>query len=939
MEENMATYETIGTETFRNWAGVRAAILTPAALQAVPMSRMLLWCGCVVLAMLTPPDLVAQVPAGARTGFDDPARSPSSAQVRTAAHTDVADGAARLLHGIRIGDADIRVDGVLDEPAWHGPAAGGAFVQRDPHSGSPATERTEVRVLYSANALYVGVRAFDSAPDRIRGELVRRDQSSQADEIAVYLDTYDDRRTAFMFAVNPRGSIRDVAYSDDSEYMADPSWDPVWQVRTSIDSLGWSAEFRIPLTQLRFDSRSTTWGLQVHRRIHRTAELAYWAPYTRDASGFVSRFGRIAELEGLTQPRRLEVRPYSVLRGRQQPESTGTSYTPQRQASGDAGFDLQYGITSNLTLDLTVNPDFGQVEADPAIVNLTAFESYLPERRPFFVEGSAFLSRSIAGGQPFYSRRIGRSPQGWAAAPDGGTVQMPETARILGAGKVSGKTAGGWGFGMLGAVTSEARAVLRDDAGAVQSSEPVEPRTYSLFSRLEKDFRQGRHTVGSILTALRRDELEPLSFLPAGAYLGSTDGAHRWGSDQYSLTWNVSASHVHGSTDAIRALQRNSLRYYQRPDARHLDYDPERTSLSGYAASISGGRIAGTWRYTGWYDRVSPGFSMTDLGFQWSADAQSAGLQGMYVRSQPQRMFRNYELNLGAIAYATLGDEITNMYFPFIYAGATLRNNWRVFGNPMNIAWGAKCVTCLRGGPSLRTDARRVHYVGLSTDRRRPVSGSLIVNGDSYFDSPRSSLSITPTLFLRPNPVLNGSLGIGYAAQNNPAQWVGRMTVADGPRYVLGALEQRTLQLTSRVNWTLSPGVSVELYAQPFVSAGSFGAYREVVDPQARRFADRYRVFGSELQCDGRRCEGDVDGDGTNDFGFTRPDFNVRQIRSTMVTRWEYRPGSVLYIAWQHGRSGFDPDGRFGGLDDLRSLAGEPADNTLLVKANYWLSF
>jgi hypothetical protein len=869
------------------------------------------------------------------------AGSPSYAQAQAAAQPSVAAAAAplRLVHGIRVGDGDIRIDGVLDEPAWQGPAAGGEFVQRDPHSGSPATERTEVRVLYSAHAIYVGVRAFDSAPDRIRGELVRRDQTSQADEIAVYLDTYDDRRTAFMFAVNPRGSIRDVAYSDDNEFMADPSWDPVWQVRTSIDSLGWSAEFRIPLTQLRFDGRSATWGLQVHRRIHRAAELAYWAPYTRDASGFVSRFGRITELDGLTQPRRLEVRPYSVLRGRQQPESSGTRYAPRRQGSGDAGFDLQYGITSNLTLDLTVNPDFGQVEADPAIVNLTAFESFLPERRPFFVEGSAFLTRYIAGGQPFYSRRIGRGPQGWAAAPAGGTVQMPETARILGAGKLTGKTAGGWGLGMMGAVTSEARAVLRDEVGAVHGHEAVEPRTYSLFSRLEKDFRQGRHTVGGIVTALRRDELEPLSFLPAGAYLTSADGAHRWGRDHYSLTWNVSASHVHGSTDAIRALQRNSLRYYQRPDARHVDYDPERTSLSGYSASVFSAKVAGTWRYNAWYERVSPGFSMADLGFQWTADVQTAGVQGMYVRSQPRWIFRNYELNLGGIGNATTDEEITNIFFPFIYASATFRNNWRVFGNPMNIAWGANCMTCLRGGPSLRTDTRRVHYLGMSTDRRRRVSGSLTASGSSSFDSPGSSVSIAPTLFLRPNPVLNGSLGIGYFAHDNPTQWVGRVTVAGEPRYVLGALDQRTLQLTSRVNWTLSPRVSVELYAQPFVSAGSYGDYREVADPQARRFADRFRVFGSELQCGARRCEGDSNGDGTADFGFARPDFNVRQVRSTMVTRWEYRPGSVLFIAWQHGRSGFDPDGRFGGLDDLRALSGEPADNTLLIKANYWLSF
>jgi hypothetical protein len=845
------------------------------------------------------------------------------------------------LRGIRVADGDIRLDGVLDEAAWQDAAVGGDFVQREPDSGSPASERTEVRVLYSPHAVYIGVRAHDSAPERIRGELARRDQTTQADEIAVYLDTYHDRRTAFMFAVNPRGAIRDVAYSGDAEYMADASWDPVWQVRTRVDSLGWTAEFRIPLTQLRFDVRNGTWGLQVHRRIHRNAELAYWAPYTRDVAGFVSRFGRVDELHGLSQPRRLELRPYAVMRGRQQPESNGSVWAPARQGSGDGGLDLQYGITSNFTLDLTVNPDFGQVEADPAIVNLTALESYLPERRPFFVEGSGFLSRYIAGGQPFYSRRIGRSPQGYAAPPAGGTVQMPEAAGILGAAKVSGKTSSGLGLGVLGAVTSDAHAVLRDGAGAIAGTEGVEPRTYSLFSRLEKDYRQGAHTIGGLVTALHREEMDATSFLARDAYLASLDGAHRIGTNRYSIEWNVSSSRVSGTTEAISLLQRNALRYYQRPrpdEVRPL-YDSLRTHLSGYSASLTGSKISGTWRYSAWYERVSPGFSISDLGFQWEADEQSGGLNGRYVRSKPQGPFRNYEVALATMSRATTAGELVSLFFPFGYASATFRNNWRVFGNPMNIMWPGQCMTCLRGGPALATDAARVHYLGVSTDRRKPVSGALTVNGNSYFSTPRYMYSIAPTMYLRPSPVLNGSLGVSYAEAHNPSQWVGRMRVDDAPRYVVGALDQRTLQFTGRVNWTLSPGVSVEFYGQPFVSSGHFGAYREVVNPRSRSFAGRYRTFGSELSCDAQRCRGDVTGDGEPDFTFWKPDFNVRQVRSTMVTRWEYRPGSVLYVAWQHGRSGFDQDGAFGGVRDLGSLNGEPADNLLLIKANYWLSF
>lgn len=846
---------------------------------------------------------------------------------------------ARSVRAVLVEEGEIRLDGHLDEEAWQRAPAGSGFMQREPESGAPSTEHTEVRVLYSVQALYVGVRAYDSESDRIRGELARRDQVTQADEIAVYLDTYHDRRTAFMFAVNPRGAIRDIYYSDDQEWGADASWDPVWQVQTSVDSLGWTAEFRIPLTQLRFDPANPTWGLQVRRRIHRNAEVAFWAPYPHEASGFVSHFGTVEGLAGLSQPRRLELRPYTLMRTRHRPEGEGILYAPRQQQGADIGLDLQYGLTADFTLDLAVNPDFGQVEADPAVFNLTAFETFLPERRSFFVEGSGLFNQFIAGGQPFYSRRIGRAPQGFAAPPPGGTVQLPEATRILGAAKVTGKTSGGFGLGVLGAVTSEARATLRDEHGAVHDHAPVEPRTYSAVARAEQDFRDGSHTIGAMATGLRRNEVETLSFLPAGAYLGGIDGVHRWRSNAYAVRWNLAVSHVHGSRDAILRVQRNPLRYFHRPDADHLEIDTLRTAISGYSALIQGGKESGAWRYGGSYQRVSPGFDITDLGFQWQADDQFVWLQGGYVRSRPQWIFRTYEVALIANRRMTIGGETTMQVFPFVYASATFKNNWRIWGNPMNIGWPAQCVTCLRGGPAVRTEARRFHFLGLSTDRRQPVSAGLILNGNSTFGVRESVLNVSPTLYLRPSPVVNGSLGVGYSVRRNPAQWVSQRVVADSAHYVLGELDQHTVNLTARLNWTLAPTLSLEFYAQPFVTAGSYARFRGVGDPQARHFDERFRIYDDALMCEDGACAVDVTGDGSPDFGFARPDFNFRQLRSTAVLRWEYRPGSVLYVAWQHGRDDFARDGAFEPLGELNGLLGLPSDNTLLIKANYWLSF
>ena len=382
-------------------------------------------------------------------------------------------------------------------------------------------------MLLSDAAIYVGVRAYDSDPDAIVARLARRDQIQQSDAITIYFDSFHDRRTSFQFAVTPRGSIQD-AYSANDRLLGDASWDPVWQVATSIDEMGW-----------------------VHG------------------------------LTDLPSPARLELRPYLVAQGRRRPESTGNIYAPASAVGGKVGFDLKYGLSSDFTLDLAVNPDFGQVEADPAVVNLTAFESFFPERRPFFVEGGALFNRQVVGARMFYSRRIGRRPQGWSSPPDGGTIEIPDASTIVSAAKVTGKSAGGLGLGLLSAVTAGKRGTMRDASGDVIGSELVQPWVHHFAGRVEQDYGDGRHTVGTMATALNRfDGADDLG-LRRAAYAMQADGTHKWQRNTYSLQWIVAGSHIRGTEAVILAARGRTAAHEETLDGVNMSGDGARSPTGG----------------------------------------------------------------------------------------------------------------------------------------------------------------------------------------------------------------------------------------------------------------------------------------------------------------------------------------------------------------------
>ncbi|MFQ5535854.1 MAG: DUF5916 domain-containing protein [Gemmatimonadota bacterium] len=830
----------------------------------------------------------------------------------------------------------IEVDGRMDEEAWRRATIATGFVQFQPHVGDPASEKTEARVLYGKEALYVFIKAYERNPDQIVGQLTRRDQDSYSDYVGVVVDSYFDRRTAFQFMVNPVGVKTDVYRFDDTN--EDSGWDAVWDVATAREADGWTAEFRIPYSQLRFsDKADQTWGINFFRQIARKEELDLWAPISPEDGAVVSRFGELRGLRGIEPPNRLELLPYTLARLERAPGDEANPFYQRTATSGRVGADIKYGVTGNLTLDVTINPDFGQVEADPAQVNLTAFETFFPERRPFFLEGASIFNFGIALGDGdgadeslFYSRRIGRAPQG---RPGGGYVDVDRQTTILGAWKLSGKTANGWSIGALHAVTAEERARVAPPSGNVYE-EPVEPLSNYGVLRVQKDFRDGRTAVGFIGTGARRDaSVADALGLRREGYAGGIDFRHRFAGDRYSIDGYVLGSLVRGSAEAIAATQRSPARYFQRPDAEHVRYDPTRTSLSGASAFLTVSKVAGEhWLWaTGLHTR-SPGFEVNDVGFQRNADSFVNFAWLGYRQNSPQGPFRRWNVN-GNIwsGWNYDGDRIA--LGGNVNGSAQFRNFWNIWAGANREA-SSFSSGMLRGGPLFKTEPQVNAWAGFGTDSRKAVSGRLSVFGNVRRESNSWTVGVSPGLRIRPSGRTSFSLG-GFVNRNvDDRQWVGALGSGDDAHYLFGRIDQTTVGLTLRADYAFTPTLSLQLYAQPFVSAGAYREYKVVTDPRAPRYRDRFRLLGETIS-DGT-VRADIDGDGT-DESFPSPDFNFKQFRSNAVLRWEYLPGSILFVVWSQGRNHFAPTGRFDLDSDVGSLFDAPSDDVLMIKVSYWI--
>ncbi|MBV9109803.1 MAG: carbohydrate binding family 9 domain-containing protein, partial [Gemmatimonadetes bacterium] len=603
----------------------------------------------------------------------------------------------------------IHVDGKLDEPAWANATPATDFVQQSPNDGRPATERTEARVLFDGEAIYVGMRMYDPHPDSILAQLTRRDQGSESDGARVFIDSYNDKRTAFVFGLNPRGVKDDFLRYNDGEGI-DSDWDAVWDGAAHVDSLGWTAEFRIPLSQIRFNAAQVNaggnWGLNFRRYLSRRGEVDFWAPISANSNAFVSLFGELQGLHGLRQAHRLEVMPYVSSKLDHLPTADRNAFTGASNFAGGVGADLKAGLPGGLTLSATINPDFGQVEVDPAVVNLSAFETFFPERRPFFVEGADIFQfgnlntfNSYGFTQFFYSRRIGRQPQGAIRVDNATDLHSPDATTILGAAKVSGKI-GGWSLGVMDALTNRESGDFRTSAG-LEGRYPVEPLTNYFVGRVRRDFNQGATVIGGMVTGVGRDlrgnEFDP--YLRSRAAMFGVDGSHSWGNRDWTLSGYLAGTRVSGSADAIARTQRAAAHYYNRPDADYLTYDPTRTSLDGHDAGLSLSH-SGSWDASATYVEVSPGFETNDVGFMNRGDYRAFSTFLGRRMNKPTGPFRNRTMFIyHNAAWNFGGDAIYNGIGTGLQAG--WKNLWytSLRGTVSFDRWDDRAT---RGGPAIR---------------------------------------------------------------------------------------------------------------------------------------------------------------------------------------------------------------------------------------------
>ncbi len=842
---------------------------------------------------------------------------------------------------------EVVVDGRLDEAAWSAAPVFAGFTQRDPDEGRPPTERTEVRVLVGDHHLYIGARLYDSDPSGIRAPLTRRDEIGDSDDFTVWIDSRHDHLTAFLFEVNPAGSIGDAALgSDGSE---DFSWDPVWQAAATIDSLGWAVEMRIPLSQLRYSAGADEMGIQIKRFIVRKQERDFLAFIPKDQPDVVARWGHLAGLGGLPRVERFEILPYVSSRETHQGVDDGDPFHAADDLDAGAGADVKLGVTSNLTLDATLNPDFGQVEVDPAVVNLSAFETFFPEKRPFFVEGAEIFqfgnlrtNNSSGFQQVFHGRRIGRAPQRELDEDDGFRfVDGPTETTIAAAAKLTGKTSGGWSIGALDAVTTEEEARYVDPRD-VRRETPVEPATNYFVGRLRRDLRGGETVVGGILTAVHRRLDDPAleDLLRQRAYVGGLDLNHAWAHREYSFDAFVAGSRVEGSPAAIQDAQEASARYFQRPDADYVEDDSTRTALSGYTAQAAFQKGSGEhWLGSLTYQETSPGYELNDVGFISETDRRSGAWIVIYKVDDPGRVLRDWNV------YA-FSNHVWNYGGDPLFNGAAVAGNLK-FLNFWSLYWRlerdpeAKDDRLTRGGPLADSPAADVQLLGFVSDTRKPytVEGSVRHQGDA---AGGDLTNVDLALDWRPLPAAELRFEPALERNHDLAQYV---TTQDDPlaeetfgaRYVFGTLDQTTLSLTTRIGWSFTRDVNLQLFVQPLVSAGDYRDFKEFRRPKTYEFD----VYGRDRGTIGRTADGDVevDPDGPEEapaFSFEDPSFNLRSLRVNAVLRWEWRPGSTLFLVWQHQREESLDFGDFDLGRDLGGLLDGDATNVVAVKATYW---
>ena len=861
------------------------------------------------------------------------------------------------------------IDGLLNDASWDLVEWGTDFIENEPDENTPPSFQTKFKIVYDAKYLYVAILALDDEPNKIEKRLSRRDGFA-GDRVNVMIDSYYDERTAFIFTVTAAGVKGDEIVTDNGDDI-DDSWNPIWYTKASSNDKGWTAEMKIPLSQLRFGkNKEQVWGLNVVRNLFRKNERSVWNRIPADAPGFVSESGELRGLVNLVPQKQLEIQPFTVLQYDKYPKEEGNGFRDGSDFKINGGVDAKIGITNDLTLDLTVNPDFGQVEADPAAIALDGFEVFFREQRPFFVENKNIFDFGLGGNQDnlFFSRRIGRSPQGFTVTGDNDFTDRPVNTTILGAAKFSGKTKDGWSIGFLESVTSKEIAEVVNSDGQKREA-VVEPFTNYLVTRVQKDFNDRNTFVGGIFTAISRnlgdqfsftydydldqytnDEtneiIDPftsnlrennLNYLHKSAYTGGLDFKHQWKDRKYYLEGKIVMSHVNGSEEAILNTQQSLTHLFQRVDASHVEDDPNRTSLTGTNGKLEFGKQStGHWRYGIGANWRSPELELNDIGFLRQADEIRQYAWMSYRSLKPFGKFRSVGVR-------------TNMFSSYDFEGNYNRIEYRLTGSAdFKNNWGIETGfihkpriytnSILRGGPRFRFSQENINFFFIGSDRSKKLH---FTTGYVYSQANQNNFSFLrfeTDITYQPTNALSISFSPEYTKNPNKTQYVTETEFNGNSRYLLATIDQQTLSGSIRLNYTINPNLTIQYYGQPFVSRGRYRNFKYVTNPIADDLYDRFSELNTSqvnFVAEDDTYYIDEDQNGSVDYEIENPDFSFVQFRSNLVARWEYIPGSEVFLVWSQGVTGLGNSRKhlFTNLDN--QILGQEKENSFLIKATY----
>jgi len=834
------------------------------------------------------------------------------------------------------------VDGLLNDAIWLKGIWQGGFIQREPLEGSKPSQNTEFQIIYDNNFLYIAIKAFDSSPDSVAYRISRRDDID-GDAVGLAFDSYNDKKTAFGFWVNAAGVKKDYIITEDGNN-EDANWDPIWWVKTAKTSEGWTAEMKIPLNQLRFANiGDLTWGLQVGRYYFRKQEASYWQFIPKDASGWVHNFGEINGLKGLTPRRQVEFAPYLVTKTESFQKEEGNPFMTGRRNNVNVGLDAKIGLSNNFILDLTVNPDFGQVEADPSIMNLTAYEMYFPEKRPFFIEGSNLFSFNMQSGDGdsadenlFYSRRIGHSPSLNRDTRDNEFVYTPANTTILGAAKISGRNNKGLSVGILESVTSNSWASV--DYNGVKSHELIEPLTSYFVGSVKKEFNKGNTSIKSIFTSTNRQlNSATEDYFHKDAFTGGVNIQHYWNNKNYYVNGKVYFSHVDGTKEAILLTQTSSARYFQRPNLKYERVDSSRTSLTGSGGIVEFGKTGeGHIRYITFVSWKSPMLEVNDIGYTQSVDDifQVAWVGIRFWK--PFFIFKNININInqwtgwnfgGNSAYKG-GNVNVNLQFKNYWGFGTGINR-----NGENLSSGA-----LWGGPTLKTPGNWNNWYNIYSDERKALVlgfGGSNVWGDL---NSRKYHEYFGSISYRPSKKLQITITPDFSTSYRELQYVTNIQWNKENRYITASLNNTEYVLSFRVQYSINPELTIQYYVRPYLSSGKYRDYKMITNPMSSKYKNRFINYTTnQLAYDAANKEYNVDEnvDGNADYSFPKSDFNFIDLQSNMIVRWEYRPGSTLFFVWTMGKQNYYDNHSTSVGNDVDNLLGSYPHNIFLLKFSY----